>query len=87
MRVLVTGASGFIGRPLCAALAAAGHEVRAAVRDRRAQSFPPGVEIVRLPDLAGPVDWAPLVDGMDAVVHLAAIAHAPRTCRMRPTTA
>ena len=77
MRVLVTGASGFIGRPLCAALAAAGHRVRAALRDRRVRSFPPGVEIVRLPDLAGPVDWRPLVDGMDAVVHLAAIAHAP----------
>jgi UDP-glucose 4-epimerase len=78
MRVLVTGASGFIGRPLCAALAAAGHAVRAAVRDRRAQAFPPGIEVVKLPDLAGPVDWAPLTDGMDAVVHLAAIAHAPR---------
>ena len=78
MRVLVTGASGFIGRPLCAALAAAGHEVRAAVRDRRALNFRPGVEIVKLPDLAGTVDWTPLIDGMDAVVHLAAIAHAPR---------
>jgi UDP-glucose 4-epimerase len=76
-RVLVTGASGFIGRPLCVALAGAGHTVRAALRDRRVQGFPPGVEIVRLPDLAGPVDWAPLVDSMDAVVHLAAIAHAP----------
>src|SRR6185436_6301676 len=78
MRVLVTGASGFVGQPLCAALAAAGQRVRAALRDRRVQSFLPGVEIVRLPDLAGPVDWTALVDGMDAVVHLAAIAHAPR---------
>jgi nucleoside-diphosphate-sugar epimerase len=76
MRVLVTGASGFIGRPLCAALAAAGYPVRAAVRDRRAQDFPSGVETVRLPDLAQEVDWAPLLAGIDAVVHLAAIAHA-----------
>lgn len=75
MRVLVTGASGFIGRPLTTALAGAGYAVRAAVRDRRAQRFPPGVEIAMLPDLAGPVDWAPLVAGMDAVVHLAGIAH------------
>jgi UDP-glucose 4-epimerase len=78
MRVLVTGASGFIGRPLCGALAEAGHQVRAAVRDRRVQAFPHGVEAVRLPDLAGPVDWAPLVEGIDAVVHLAAIAHVRR---------
>ena len=28
-----------------------------------------------LPDLANPVFWAPLVSGMDAVVHLAGIAH------------
>jgi len=75
-RVLVTGASGFIGRPLCAVLAAAGHAVRAAVHDRRVEDFPPGVAVVRLPDLAGPVDWAPFIDGMDAVVHLAGIAHA-----------
>jgi nucleoside-diphosphate-sugar epimerase len=75
MRVLVTGASGFIGRPLVAVLAGAGYSVRAAVRDRRAQDFPDGVEVVLQPDLASPIFWAPLVAGMDAVVHLAGIAH------------
>lgn len=75
MRVLVTGASGFIGAPLTAALAEAGYQVRAAVRDRRRRLLPAGIEIALLPDLAGMVDWAPLVAGMDAVVHLAGIAH------------
>ena len=75
MKVLVTGASGFIGAPLTAALAQAGYDVRVAVRDRRGRAFPPGIEIAFLPDLAGPIDWAPLVAGMDAVVHLAGIAH------------
>jgi nucleoside-diphosphate-sugar epimerase len=74
-RVLVTGASGFIGRPLVAELTGAGYAVRAAVRDRRDQGFPSGVEIAALPDLAMPVDWPPLVGDMDAVVHLAGIAH------------
>lgn len=74
-RVLVTGASGFIGGPLVAALANAGYAVRAAVRDRRGQSFPSGVEIAALPDLAAPIDWSPLAAGMDAIVHLAGIAH------------
>jgi nucleoside-diphosphate-sugar epimerase len=75
VKVLITGASGFIGAPLTAALSQAGYQVRAAVRDRHRCSFPAGVEIMLLPDLAGAVDWAPLVAGMDAVVHLAGIAH------------
>ena len=75
MRVLVTGASGTIGRPLTAALAAHGYDVRAAVRAPRTQAFPVGVEVVQLPDLAGPVDWGALLAGIDAVVHLAGIAH------------
>jgi nucleoside-diphosphate-sugar epimerase len=75
VKVLITGASGFVGAPLAAALAEAGYQVRAAVRDRRRRSFPAGVEIALLPDLAGAVDWTPLVAGLDAVVHLAGIAH------------
>ena len=73
MKVLVTGASGLIGRPLTAALADAGHHVRAVVRG--AQTFPDGVEVARIGDLAGDIDWPPLLAGMDAVVHLAGIAH------------
>jgi UDP-glucose 4-epimerase len=75
-RVLVTGASGFIGQPLVAALSNAGYTVRAGTRDRRAQRVPSGAETVLMPDLAQPVDWAPLVSGIDAVIHLAGIAHA-----------
>jgi len=75
VNVLITGASGFIGTPLTAALAGAGYQVRAAMRDRRRRLFPAGVEIALLPDLAGAVDWTPLVAGVDAIVHLAAIAH------------
>jgi UDP-glucose 4-epimerase len=48
------------------------------LRDPRAAGFPDGIEVVHLPDLAGPIDWAPLLAGIDAVVHLAAIAHAGR---------
>ena len=66
MLVGITGATGFIGAPLTAALAGAGCQVRAAVRDRRRRSLPPGVDIALLPDLAGTLDWTPLVAGMDA---------------------
>ncbi len=72
--VLVTGASGFVGRPLVGALARAGHDVIAAARG----GAPPAeanVRPVRLPDLAGEVDWDALLHGVTHVVHLAAIAH------------
>ncbi|MBK5959738.1 hypothetical protein CCR97_16230 [Rhodoplanes elegans] len=75
MRILVTGASGFVGRGLVPALIAAGHLVRAAARHVESDQAVGAIEPVRLPDLDGPVDWAPLVDGVDAVVHLAGIAH------------
>lgn len=72
-RVLVTGASGFIGRAVVAAFAQDGRAVRAAVR--RPIAFADGVEVVQHPDLAQPIDWRPLLDGVDQVVHLAGIAH------------
>jgi nucleoside-diphosphate-sugar epimerase len=75
--VLITGASGFLGRPLVGALAASGWTVRAASRDPAAIPERPGVERVALPDLARPVDWSPLLDGVTHILHLAGIAHAP----------
>lgn len=74
-RVLVTGASGFVGRALVPALAATGRLVRAAARTTAAVPSGDRIEAVRLPDLAEPVDWAPLLDGVDEIVHLAGIAY------------
>lgn len=73
-RILVTGASGFIGRALVPALAARGHEVRAALR--HGPDFPAPIETVRHGDLDGDVDWHRLVADIEFVVHLAGIAHA-----------
>ena len=74
-RVLITGASGFVGRALVRALADAGTPVRAATRNPSAATFARGVETVAVADYRQPVDWAPLLAGVDAVVHLAGIAH------------
>ena len=62
MRVTVTGASGFVGRALCSALAKRGHETTELHRRHTG-------------DLANEPDWLPLISGAEAVVHLAAIAH------------
>ncbi|MGH6825700.1 NAD-dependent epimerase/dehydratase family protein, partial [Methyloceanibacter sp.] len=75
--MLITGASGFIGKPLVRALAASGWTVRAAARDPAAIPDMAGVERVALPDLAREANWSPLVEGVSHVVHLAGIAHAP----------
>lgn len=72
-RVLVTGASGFIGRALVPALVIAGYEVRAA--GRRLPPFEPPVEAVSHGDLEAEAGWPPFLAGVDFVVHLAGIAH------------
>jgi len=74
MRVLVTGASGFVGRALVEDLAAQGHRVRAAMR-QPADIFSRTVEVVAVSDLARPLEWRPLLSDINAVVHLAGIAH------------
>ena len=73
-RILVTGASGFVGRAVIAALAKDGHAVRAAVR-RSMPAFPGNIELVQHGDLAEPVDWSPVLAGIDVIIHLAGIAH------------
>jgi len=74
-RILVTGASGFIGRALVAQLANAGHIVRAAMR-QPADIFPRTVEVIGVADLTRPVEWRPLLRDVETVVHLAGITHA-----------
>jgi nucleoside-diphosphate-sugar epimerase len=73
-RVLLTGASGFVGRHLQHDLAARGYRVRTAGRG----SAPaiPGAEHAAIGDLGAPIDWRPLLDGVDHVVHSAGLAHA-----------
>ena len=71
MRVLVTGASGFLGGVVCGELSSRGHDVAALVR--RPGSEPPGTRAVR-GDLTDSKALALAVSGEppEAVVHLAA---------------
>lgn len=67
MKVLVTGANGFVGRALCHHLAAFGHEVVPAVRRQSGIAN----EVV-VHDTAS---WKDALKGCNSVIHLAARAH------------
>ena len=75
MRVLVTGATGFVGSAVVRALHAAGHEVHGLARDpvRAAAGAPEGVALHR-GDMLDPGSYVPLVADVDAVVHAAQLA-------------
>lgn len=72
MKVLVTGAGGFLGKRVVGELARRGHDVRALVRPSSPVPEWPGRVDVRRGDLRVPGDALPAVDGVDGVVHLAA---------------
>ncbi|APU15830.1 MULTISPECIES: SDR family oxidoreductase [Actinoalloteichus] len=72
MRILVTGATGYIGGRVVPALLDAGHQVRCLVRDPaklRDVPWAPAVDIVR-GDLTAEEDVRSAVDGCDALYYL-----------------
>jgi UDP-glucose 4-epimerase len=74
MKVLVTGANGFLGRHVVAACRARGHAVRALVRPAARLDdlgWPASVEVVRA-DLRAARELEAAFDGVDVLVHLAA---------------
>jgi nucleoside-diphosphate-sugar epimerase len=76
-RVLVTGASGFVGRPATDALVRAGYEVHAVARSRQRDRAPDARWHVA--DLLDPAATTALVDDVraEALLHLAWIATPP----------
>jgi nucleoside-diphosphate-sugar epimerase len=77
MRVLVTGATGFVGRTACAELAAREHQVSALVRTPGSE--PAGTHAV-VGDITDPASLLSAIDAAqpDAIVHLAAATAATR---------
>lgn len=68
MKILVTGANGFVGKPLVKILRALGHEVVRAVRQKQPDA-------VVIGHMDAQTNWNAALRGCDVVIHLAAKVH------------
>ncbi len=82
-RILITGATGFVGRALVPALLARGHQVVSAVRPGH-EGTEAGTEARLIGDIGPDTDWRAALDGVEAVVHLAARVHVMRETGQDP---
>ena len=74
MKILVTGATGFIGKALSQALRNSDFDLRVAVRQRDIK-LPIDYEVVQVGDIGPQTEWQEALIGVDAVIHLAARVH------------
>jgi Nucleoside-diphosphate-sugar epimerases len=76
MKVLVTGATGFVGRVVCSTLLKHGCFVRGTYLQSESPAIlPEGVEPVLVQPLGGETPWEESLLGIDVVIHLAARVH------------
>ena len=76
MKVLVTGANGFVGRRLCPALAERGLLVRAVSGPGMTKPvFPEAVEKAFIDNIWALTDWTKYLRDIDVIIHLAARVH------------
>lgn len=74
--ILITGANGFIGKPLCRSLDDEGFRVTGAVRGLDTDHIPfSGLHLHETGDLESFDAWPESLAGVDAVIHLAARVH------------
>ena len=70
MRILVTGANGFVGSALCAYLTQAGHEVRRSVRKQNGLA-----NTVEINEATSTANVREALEGVECIIHLAGRAH------------
>lgn len=73
MKIIVTGASGFIGRAVCEQLASGEFDVVPVVRS--ADKAASGSKYVVVPDIGPDTPWQEILGGADLVIHTAARVH------------
>lgn len=77
-RILVTGATGYIGRHVLARLRTMGWRIRATHRKGNVDVLP-HVEWLDVGDIGPGTDWSDALRGVDVIIHLAGRAHSTRS--------
>jgi len=94
MKVLVTGANGFIGQPLTIFLTKHGYQIRSVVRvapdhfqDKEIRKSKEPEDLVAVGSIDSHTDWANVLQDIDTVIHLAARVHKINDDAVNPLTA
>jgi nucleoside-diphosphate-sugar epimerase len=76
MKILVTGANGFVGAALCQKLLEAEHDVVAVVRKKSSFSLSSKLTILKISNIGPRTDWSVAkLSEIDVVIHLASRVH------------
>lgn len=70
-KVLVTGASGFVGHALCKVLVARGYDVSVAVRSASRTRLLKEVSVALVGDIGPDTEWTGALSGVETIFHLA----------------
>lgn len=74
-KIVITGATGFIGKGLLRQLAASKQYSPVAVVRNEKVRFPPNVEIIRISDLSNNTGWGNILLDVNVIIHAAARVH------------
>ena len=75
-KILITGASGFVGSALIKELQKCGHVVRGAIRKKNASlAYKSKVDYVFIDDINAFTEWSNALSGIDTIIHCAALSN------------
>ena len=87
-KILITGASGFVGRAVCKRLREdVKHELAGTTRGSNSEAGPEGVPLYCVPEIGPNTDWTQAVSNADIVIHLAARVHIMKEISVNPFAA